>query len=754
MIGAKWGGPREGWTTVALLGVVLWSVVHSVEEAAWVNDLDLLVPLALAALLVGLVAAKGALRPSVAHLASALLGLEILVLVYGNRMSGPTWPDKLAELLGHVGAWVATALGEGNSRDNLMFALVMGLISWTLGYVSAWLVFRRGMGWAALALNATVLLFHLSSSYATLNYHFYVLLFAALMLLVRLELSRRELFWSSAGLEVQGRVRGNVLATSAAAILLVMNLAGRGPAEQPTDLFEPAWARFVDNWQRGQAQFDRLFGGVQGPPVVAVGLAFGSTMQPREGFALGTEPVLKIAAPRSQYWRTTTYEVYTGQGVVTGELYSERLEGDQSVPIPFGAVEQREELEQSVTVLASQSNLVFAADTPVRVSIPTLFEWRQGQDDLAALRLTGMLRKGQQYTVTSAVSIASEAELRGAGEGYPPTIQRYLQLPPELPQRVRSAAIELTSAAPSPYDKARAIEGFLRSMPYETRVPPPPDGRDWVDYTLFEQRAGYSDYYATAMMVLLRSAGVPARVVSGFAPGPYDENEGAFIVYESEAHAWVEVFFPRYGWITFEPSSLRALPNRPADEASSLGDADLLGGGAIDDPFALFPDEFFGEDGGSYTPSLPARRDIAWIAALGVLATLGMLAGLGYLAAMAMFRRGLRGLPWHVRWYAQLRRLAGWSGLSGQPSQTPYEYASWLGQRFRGSKILVDPIADCYVEGTYSGRSPGPEQLAGAARAWDQVRLALTRRVLLRGLIEAREQGRVIRARIRRHLDS
>src|SRR6266508_1739096 len=79
--------PREGWLSVGLLAVMVWAVVHSIEEAGWVEHLDSLVPLALCSLLVGLVAAKSHLRRWVAHLASALLGLELIVLVYANRMS-------------------------------------------------------------------------------------------------------------------------------------------------------------------------------------------------------------------------------------------------------------------------------------------------------------------------------------------------------------------------------------------------------------------------------------------------------------------------------------------------------------------------------------------------------------------------------------------------------------------------------------------------------------------------------------------
>src|ERR1700719_4531408 len=87
----------------------------------------------------------------------------------------------------------------------------------------------------------------------------------------------------------------------------------------------------------------------------------------------------------------------------------------------------------------------------------------------------------------------------------------------------------------------------------------PPD-QDWVDYFLFDSKQGYCDYFATAMVVLLRAEGVPARVASGFAPGDFDPATGVSIVRENHAHTWVEAYFPSYGWVTFEPSAIRPIP--------------------------------------------------------------------------------------------------------------------------------------------------------------------------------------------------
>ena len=726
-----------------------WALAHSVEEAAWAENLDPLAPLAGLSVMVGLVAAKSGLRPWAAHVGSALIGLETIVLVYANRLTPAPWEARLAELFGHVGVWLGTAIGGGNSRDNLVFVLVMAALAWTIGYVASWLVFRHDKGWAALVLTGSALLIHLSSSYASLNYHFWILLFAGLLLLAQLELSRSQARWRASGMAVQHQVRRNVVLTSGLMILAIIGLAQRGPSERSTDFLEPAWARVSDSWQRAQSHVDRLFGGVQGPPVVAVGLAFSSTMQPREGFELGTAPVLRISAPRSRYWRTTTYDLYTGQGFVSGVVDSDRIEADQPIPVPFGAGLAREEMEQTVTVLAPQSNLVFAADAPIRVSVPTMFEWRQATEDLAALRLTTVIRRGQQYTVTSMASVATDRQLRSAGTEYPAGVERYLQLPEEVPQRVRQLAREVAGVQATPYDRALVVERFLRSLPYETTVPAPPQDRDWVDYTLFDAQAGYSDSYSTAMAVMLRSLGIPARVASGFAPTEFDENEAGYIVTESDAHSWTEVFFPAYGWITFEPSSFRATPFRPSEDVVLPPDApldEMLAEGA--EPFT---EDLFGDGGGASGESVPAprsRADEAWVAGLALLGGLLLAAAAAYVGLLALFRRGFGGLPWHVQWYAQLRRLAAWAGLGGRPSDTPHEYARWLEERFPGSEPLVRPIADCYVEGAYSGHEPDPETLARAATAWEEARRPLARRVLLRGVIYAEAQIEALRRRL------
>src|SRR5204863_6160038 len=138
---------------------------------------------------------------------------------------------------------------------------------------------------------------------------------------------------------------------------------------------------------------------------------------------------------------------------------------------------------------------------------------------------------------------------------YPATIKaKYLQLPSSVPQRVKDLALTIVANKATPYDKAEAIETYLRNTyKYSTVVKSAPPGRDPVDYFLFDLKADFCEYFASSMAVLLREVGVPARVVEGFTSGSLDASN-RYAVKELNAHAWVEVYFPQYGSIEFEPT--------------------------------------------------------------------------------------------------------------------------------------------------------------------------------------------------------
>jgi transglutaminase-like putative cysteine protease len=160
------------------------------------------------------------------------------------------------------------------------------------------------------------------------------------------------------------------------------------------------------------------------------------------------------------------------------------------------------------------------------------------------------------YKVDTYVPIPSVEQLRQATGYYPQHIRDlYFSLPATVTERVHRLAQDITRGNETPYDKAKAIETYLRTnYPYDLGIAAPPQDQDVVDYFLFDLRRGYCDYYATAMVVLARSSGLPARFVSGYAPGEYDAPNAQYVIREKHAHSWAEVYFPEIGWVEFEPT--------------------------------------------------------------------------------------------------------------------------------------------------------------------------------------------------------
>ncbi|MBM4438608.1 MAG: transglutaminase domain-containing protein, partial [Actinobacteria bacterium] len=107
-----------------------------------------------------------------------------------------------------------------------------------------------------------------------------------------------------------------------------------------------------------------------------------------------------------------------------------------------------------------------------------------------------------------------------------------------------------------------AVQDYLRRLRYTFEIPTPPSERDVVDWFLFDLRAGYCNYYASAFAVMMRSIGVPARVSIGYFTGQWEPALQKYVVTEADAHAWPEVYFPEYGWIVFEPTPARPSPVR------------------------------------------------------------------------------------------------------------------------------------------------------------------------------------------------
>lgn len=310
---------------------------------------------------------------------------------------------------------------------------------------------------------------------------------------------------------------------------------------------------------------------------------------------------------------------------------------------------------------------------------------------VSALRSPQPLLSGQRITLTSTQSIATPDDLSTAGELYPPEIKtHFLGLPAELPARIRQLAAELTNDIDNPYDRAKAIENHLRTLSYSLNIKPPPPNSDGVDYFLFTSKTGYCDYFASAMAVMLRTQGIPVRIVAGYSTGEVDDKSGAYIVREKDAHSWPEVYFPGYGWVEFEPT-----PNQPASVhgPEQAGIDFPLGAGGEESEEDFSEGDLLG--GG---PSFFRRWGLR---ALGIM----LLSSFAFLLFLVIRRTlqllDLSHLSYEARTYEKMRRLASWGGLAPNPGQTPQEYALFLSSALPTSADTICAIVNNYARKTY-----------------------------------------------------
>ncbi|MBZ5536958.1 MAG: transglutaminaseTgpA domain-containing protein [Acidobacteriia bacterium] len=169
-----------------------------------------------------------------------------------------------------------------------------------------------------------------------------------------------------------------------------------------------------------------------------------------------------------------------------------------------------------------------------------------------------------RYDVVSDIGSPPASTLRNTGTEYPPEfVQDYLDLP-AVDTRISELAMKITRADTNSYDRARSVERYLRENFGYTLDLPAVQEQDPIAQFLFETRRGHCEYFATSMAILLRTLGIPSRVINGFQTGEYNAVGKDFIVRQADAHSWVEVFFPGYGWVAFDPTPAVAPPKQSA----------------------------------------------------------------------------------------------------------------------------------------------------------------------------------------------
>lgn len=283
--------------------------------------------------------------------------------------------------------------------------------------------------------------------------------------------------------------------------------------------------------------------------------AFGQRMDLSVRGELPDDLVMRVRASAPSMWKAAVFDTYDG-GAWTGVEDSVPLSGSApfGYPSEFRSLGPRQTVSQTFYIEAELPNSIFAASQPEQI-------WYEGGlsvDELGGLRTDSTLTPGMVYSVVSTRGAATAAELRALPEGTPEALEeleRYLQLPEGVTPRTRALARSVTRGATNTYDKVKAIERYLsENFRYSLDSPVPPPGQDAVDHFLFDTDVGFCEQFASATTVMLRSLGIPARVAVGYTPGGRNPFTGYHEVRASDAHSWIEVWFPQVGWYEFDPT--------------------------------------------------------------------------------------------------------------------------------------------------------------------------------------------------------
>ncbi|MEP6759662.1 MAG: transglutaminase domain-containing protein [Actinomycetota bacterium] len=306
---------------------------------------------------------------------------------------------------------------------------------------------------------------------------------------------------------------------------------------------------------------------------------FSDVMDLRARGTLSDDIVFRVRASFASLWRAEVFDTYDGS---TWTRSTSRLlplvandAGGYDMPSAVAPSTDGRTLVQTFFIEQQQPNVLFAAGEPRTVYFPS---GGLRSDPDRSIRSPIFLDQGLVYSVESTIPTATPEQLRALGRiprlpGSAPT-QRMLQLPATLPQRVRDLAAAITAGTSTEYDAVQAVQRWLQTNTrYDLTVPREPDGVDAVDHFLFETRRGFCEHIAASMAVLLRSQGIPARIVTGYGPGERNPFTGYFEVRNSDAHAWVEVLYPGYGWVPYDPTF--GVPPVPDAWGSPAG-ADLV----------------------------------------------------------------------------------------------------------------------------------------------------------------------------------
>jgi transglutaminase-like putative cysteine protease len=736
-------GPAEGWLTLACVLLLCLTMAWAIDDAKWVlgqpEYLDLLVLAAVGGVLVGFIGPKvgwgrwltflvgaifAALLVPIMTAVVALPGASIGVLYHATAQSA-------------VQAYIDIAIRDlSSTTEYLHYILVLALVVWATSMFASYAVFGHHRPLNAVLVVGVVLLLNMSLMLEPPLLYLVLFSVASLLLLIRSHVYDEQSEWLRRRIGDPASIssvymRGGVAFVTAAVVasFVLTQTAASAPLAGAFD--------GVDNALIGLSQSLSRYlptGGSTRP----IGISFGPNAAIQQVWTNSGNLAVTIRRNPTDngkyYWRARTYDKIDLNG--WDQTTSTSTEIGADTPLLDQSAEDvdpqgRHTFTFTVTPGDFTASTILSPQTPISVDQVTRLT-TVGQDGY----FTSLDRVDASgpYTVTALTPATGNgpgqlnlAALRETGTTYPDEIKAlYLPLPPDSlgPESLKlEAKIRDEAASQAPIDLANQLVTELQSSTYryETDVRDLPcAGLSKVE-CFATYKKGFCQYYAATMAVILRDMGVPTRIAQGFLPGSRDQNAATERILFSNAHAWVEVYFPGYGWLPFDPtgnnlSQLAPLPSgnptasgSPKPNASNRPSAKPI---PSRDPLASRPGAGTFGGPGSLGPLV------------AVLALLLLVVGA---VAFLTWQRGPRGGTSADDAYGTVTRIASRFGFGPRPNQTVYEYAGVLADVLPVVRPELETVAKAKVESVYAREILGEERLASLKAAQRRLRVSLLR---------------------------
>jgi hypothetical protein len=743
--------PEEGWLSLFLVAVMAVVLAMAIDDAGWVVHngklTDFLVWAALGGVAAGFVGSKVGWNRWLAQGLGAIFAALIVPILVGQVLQ-PAWPPaaQFRETADQAAmAWRDLIINHALLTRAIGHHLViLGLLVWGTSQFAAAAVFRHHRPLSAVVVIGALLVANMAATTNGQLHFLIVFSLAALFLLIRLHALDEEATWarrrigdpSAVGsIYLRGGTVFVVLAIFGSLVLTASAksapLAGAWDGIKPWLLdVSASIERFLPTLENS-----RGIGGIQFGPDAPIkgswstdgGLAATIQRTPGDNF--------------HYYWRAAAYDDFTNYGWQwTGGDDTTTHQVAANTEILAGTAEAvaktgTKDVTFTVTPNDLRGNFALSPLVPLAINRDSSLVGGGKEGFFQAVEIAGH----DPYAITARVPLRGDNDggltqnlLKAAGQGYPvPILERYTQLEPDAvgkaAQGVLDDVLQRMKAAgipDDPFDLSVALVHELQSsrFTYDPDVLDVNCGTMSVAECFAVSKRGYCQHYATLMTVLLRSRGIPARFVQGFLPGELDERTGVEQVPNSNAHAWVEVYFPGHGWFMFDPTGNGQDQTVPLPTGKAVASA----------PPSRFPSVLpnpLGEDGReSRKPGavVPTRTDGGVGPGGFILITLVLLTTVAILGFL-VWRRGPRGPVTPEGAWAGVGRLAARFGFGPRPTQTAYEYATALGEVLPGIRPELQTVATAKVEVAYGGRVLGDDRIRAIRESYVKLRVGLLR---------------------------